>query len=73
MHANTLRMNHDYMTLVHCRDKAWGQHALTRLGSIFVATTAVGISVPGYWWICCVAAMTIGWALEGTFYRWLSD
>jgi signal transduction histidine kinase len=73
MHANTLRMNHDYMTLVHCRDKAWGQHALTRIGSIFVATTAVGISVPGNWWIFCVAAMTIGWALEGTFYRWLSD
>ena len=73
MHANTLRMNHDYMTLVHCRDKAWGEHALTRIGSILVATTAVGISVPGYWWIFCVAAMTIGWALEGAFYRWLSD
>ena len=73
MHANTLRMNHDYMTLVHCRDKAWGEHALTRIGSIFVATTAVGISVPGNWWVFCVAAMTIGWALEGTFFRWLSD
>lgn len=73
MHAKTLRMNHDYMTLVHCRDKAWGQHALTRIGSIFVATTAVGISVPGSWWFFCVAAMSIGWAIEGTFYRWLSD
>lgn len=73
MHAKALRMNHDYMTLVHCRDKAWGQHAVTRIGSIFVATTAVGISVPGPWWIFCVAAMTIGWAIEGTFYRWLSN
>ncbi len=73
MHANTLRMNHDYMTLVHCRDKAWGQHALTRIGSIFVATAAVGISVPGPWWILCVAAMSVGWALEWTFFRWLSD
>lgn len=73
MHASNLSMNHDYMAVVHCRDKAWGQHALTRIGSIFIATTAVGISVPGHWWIFCVAAMTIGWALEGTFYRWLSD
>jgi len=73
MHAKNLRMNHDYMSLVHCRDKAWGQHALTRIGSIFVATTAVGISVPGNWWMFCVAAMSIGWGLEGTFYRWLSD
>ena len=72
MHANTLRMNHDYMSLVQCRDKAWGQHALTRIGSIFIATTAVGLAVPGHWWIFCVAAMTIGWGLEGTFYRWLS-
>ncbi len=73
MHAKTLRMNHDYMTLVHCRDKAWGQHALTRIGSIFIATTAVGISVPGHWWVFCVVAMTIGWAIEGVFYRWLRN
>ena len=73
MHAKTLRMNHDYMTLVHCRDKAWGQHALTRIGSIFVATTAVGLAISGPWWIFCVAAMTIGWGIEGAFYRWLSD
>lgn len=73
MSNRLLRRHHDYMTLVHCRDKAWGGHASTRILSILISAISVGVAVPGPWWIACVTAMSIGWGLETAFYRWLSS
>jgi len=52
------------LTIRRFAEIAWTQHWLARYGSLAIAPVAVALTVPGNWWMVCVAFTLVGIAID---------